>query len=262
MNRNTPAPSFHGASPTMLRSRARRALWFGASMIISLIWWELILARIIGRKRVERSRLKRLVQLTRNFRQMAIHLGGVWIKLGQYLSTRVDMLPQEVLAELNDLQDAVPPEDNATMMALIEGELGRPLGELFDEVDPEPVAAASFGQAHLATLPTRQRVVVKVQRPFMEEIVGVDLNALRTIGRWAIIYRPLRTRVNLVLLIKEFADGALAELDYEQEAGNAERFANNFAHDPAVRIPRVYRELSTRRVLVLENVEEIKITDY
>jgi predicted unusual protein kinase regulating ubiquinone biosynthesis (AarF/ABC1/UbiB family) len=246
----------------MLRSRARRALWFGARMILSLIWWELILARIIGQKRVERSRLKRLVMLTRNFRQLAIQLGGVWIKLGQYLSTRVDMLPQEVLAELNDLQDAVPPEENATMMALIESELGKPLGELFDEVDPDPVAAASFGQAHLATLHTRQRVVVKVQRPFMDEIVAVDLNSLRTIGRWAIIYRPLRQRVNLILLIKEFADGVLAELDYEQEAANAERFAANFAHDPAVRIPRIHREFSTRRVLVLENVEEIKITDY
>jgi predicted unusual protein kinase regulating ubiquinone biosynthesis (AarF/ABC1/UbiB family) len=231
-------------------------------MIFNLIWWELIMARIIGQKRVERSRLKRLVRLTHNFRQLAIHLGGVWIKLGQYLSTRVDMLPQEVLAELNDLQDAVPPEDNATMMALIEAELGKPLGELFGEVDPDPVAAASFGQAHLATLPSGQRVVVKVQRPFMDEIVEVDLQSLRTIGRWAIIYRPLRERVNLVLLIKEFADGALAELDYEQEAGNAERFAANFSQDPAVRIPRVYREISTRRVLVLENVEEIKITDY
>ena len=262
MNKNSPAPSFHGANPRMLRSRARRVLWFGAKMILGLIWWELIMARIIGQKRVERSRLRRLVGLTRGFRELAIHLGGVWIKLGQYLSTRVDMLPQEVLAELNDLQDAVPPEDNATMMALIEAELGKPLGELFDEVDPDPVAAASFGQAHLATLRTQQRVVVKVQRPFMDEIVAVDLDSLRTIGRWAIIYRPLRERVNLVLLIKEFADGVLAELDYEQEAGNAERFATNFARDPAVRIPRVYREFSTRRVLVLENVEEIKITDY
>jgi predicted unusual protein kinase regulating ubiquinone biosynthesis (AarF/ABC1/UbiB family) len=231
-------------------------------MIFGLVWWELVLARIIGQKRVERSRLARLVKLTRDFRHLAIGLGGVWIKLGQYLSTRVDMLPQEVLAELNDLQDAVPPEDSARMLGLIVAELGKPLSELFDEVDPEPVAAASFGQAHLATLRTQQRVVVKVQRPFMDEIVDVDLKSLRTIGRWATIYRPLRERVNLILLIKEFADGVLAELDYEQEAANAERFAANFANDPAVRIPCVYHEFSTRRVLVLENVEEIKITDY
>ena len=246
----------------MLRSRAWRALWFGATMIIGLIWWELLLARIIGPARVERGRMARMAMLARRFRVMAVRLGGVWIKLGQYISTRVDILPQEVLIELNDLQDAVPPEDSHRMMALLETELGKPLSTLFEEVDAEPVAAASFGQAHLATLPTGQRVVVKVQRPYMDEIVDVDLHSLRVVGRWALLYRPLRERVNLFLLIKEFADGVLAELDYEQEASNAERFATNFARDPAVRIPQVYRNLSTRRVLVLENVEEIKITDY
>jgi predicted unusual protein kinase regulating ubiquinone biosynthesis (AarF/ABC1/UbiB family) len=254
--------TFRGADKRMLQRRSRRTLWFGAKMIGSLVLWELILARIIGHERVERGRLKRLVLLARNFRKLAVSLGGVWIKLGQYLSTRVDILPQEILVELADLQDAVPPEDSRKMMALIELELKKPVGELFDEFDPEPVAAASFGQAHLATMHSGQRVVVKVQRPYMDEIVDVDLRALRTIARWAQLYAPLRRRVNLYLLIKEFADGVLAELDYEQEASNAERFAANFARDPAVRIPRTYRELSTRRVLVLENVEEIKITDY
>jgi len=231
-------------------------------MIGGLIWWELILARIIGRKRVDAGRMNRLIMLARNFRKLAVKLGGVWIKLGQYISTRVDMLPQEIIAELADLQDAVPPEDNAKMQALIEAELKAPVGELFAEFETEPVAAASFGQAHLATLRSGQRVVVKVQRPFMDEIVDVDLASLKTIGRWARLYRPLSRRVNLFLLIKEFADGVLAELDYEQECDNADRFAANFAADPAVRIPKTYRELSTRRVLVLENVEEIKITDY
>ena len=255
-------PTFQGANKRMLQSRSRRALWFGAKMIGSLVLWELILARIIGHERVERGRLKRLVLLARNFRKLAVSLGGVWIKLGQYLSTRVDILPQEILVELADLQDAVPPEDSRKMLALIELELKKPIVELFDEFDIEPVAAASFGQAHLATMHSGQRVVVKVQRPYMDEIVDVDLRALRTIARWAQLYAPLRRRVNLYLLIKEFADGVLAELDYEQEAGNAERFATNFARDTAVRIPRTYRELSTQRVLVLENVEEIKITDY
>ncbi len=254
--------SFQGASRGMLRNRSRQALWFGARMIGGLIWWELILARIIGRKRVDAGRMNRLIMLARNFRKLAVKLGGVWIKLGQYISTRVDMLPQEIIAELADLQDAVPPEDNAKMQALIEAELKAPVGELFAEFETEPVAAASFGQAHLATLRSGQRVVVKVQRPFMDEIVDVDLASLKTIGRWARLYRPLSRRVNLFLLIKEFADGVLAELDYEQECDNADRFAANFAADPAVRIPKTYRELSTRRVLVLENVEEIKITDY
>jgi predicted unusual protein kinase regulating ubiquinone biosynthesis (AarF/ABC1/UbiB family) len=145
---------------------------------------------------------------------------------------------------------------------LIESELKAPVSELFAEFEREPVAAASFGQAHLATLGDGQRVVVKVQRPFMDEIVDVDLGSLKTIGRWARLYRPLSRRVNIFLLIKEFADGVLAELDYEQECDNAERFATNFATDPTVRIPKTYRDFSTRRILVLENVEEIKITDY
>jgi predicted unusual protein kinase regulating ubiquinone biosynthesis (AarF/ABC1/UbiB family) len=262
MKNTDKTPGFHGANPRMLQSRSRRALWFGAKMIGGLIWWELILARIIGQARVERGRMGRLVMLARNFRKLAVSLGGVWIKLGQYMSTRVDMLPQEIITELSDLQDAVPPEDSRKMLALLEAELQKPVAEVFSEFEHEPVAAASFGQAHLATLRAGQRVVVKVQRPFMDEIVDVDLHSLRTIGRWIRLYRPLSRRANIYLLIREFADGVLAELDYEAEAGNAERFATNFARDPQVRIPRAYREFSTRRVLVLENVEEIKITDY
>ncbi|MCL5995409.1 MAG: AarF/UbiB family protein [Chloroflexi bacterium] len=250
------------ANPRMLQRRARRVLWFGARMIISIVWWELILARFLGQERIQRGRIERFVKLARNFRGLAVTLGGVWIKLGQYMSTRVDLLPPPILAELNDLQDAVPPEDSALMLALIETELKKPVGQLFADIETEPLAAASFGQAHLATLPDGKRVVVKVQRPFMDDIVGVDLRSLKTIARWFKLYAPLRRRANLDALIQEFADGVWAELDYEHEAGNAERFAQNFAHDPAVRVPRTYRELSTRRVLVLENVEEIKITDY
>ena len=96
--------SYHGANRGMLRNRSRQALWFGARMIGGLIWWELILTRIIGRKRVEAGRMNRLVTLARNFRKLAVKLGGVWIKLGQYVSTRVDMLPQEIIVELADLQ--------------------------------------------------------------------------------------------------------------------------------------------------------------
>ncbi len=251
-----------GAGRGMLRSRSRKTLWFGARMIVGLVWWELIVARLVGSERVQKGRLGRLARLARSFRRLAVHLGGVWIKLGQFISTRVDMLPQEVIAELADLQDAVPPEDSAAIIALIEAELKQPVDELFAEFEREPVAAASFGQAHLALLRSGQRVVVKAQRTHMEEIVAVDLATLRTIGRWASLYRPLSRRVNLFLLIKEFSDGVLAELDYDQEADNAERFARNFAGDPAVRIPKTFRQYTTRRVLTLENVEEIKITDF
>ncbi|HEY3290438.1 MAG TPA: AarF/UbiB family protein [Anaerolineae bacterium] len=262
MLRRTKSVSRRGANRSQLNNRQRQALWFGARMLASLVWWELILATLIGRKRVEVGRMQRLSGLARRFRKLAVKLGGVWIKLGQYISTRVDMLPQEIINELADLQDAVPPEDSTKIMALLESELAAPVRELFTEFETEPVAAASFGQAHLATLRNGQRVVVKVQRPYMDEIVDVDLAALATIGRWARLYRPLSRRANILLLIKEFADGVMAELDYVEECNSAERFAVNFAADAVVRIPKTYRELTTRRVLTLENVEEIKITDF
>ena len=244
-------------------------------MIAGFVWWELILARVIGRARVERGRMARFVRLARDFRALAVDLGGVWIKLGQFLSSRVDIIPQPVIAELSGLQDAVPAEPYETIAGIIAAELGRPVNEVFDDFEREPVAAASFGQAHRAQLrpqpaiqpatdsaPRATRVVVKVQRPFLDEIVNVDLRSLKTIARWLKLYKPIRRRANLDALIQEFADGVLEELEYEQEARSAELFARNFAHDPQVRVPKAYHEYTTRRVLVLENVEDIKITDY
>ncbi|MCS7061150.1 MAG: AarF/UbiB family protein [Anaerolineae bacterium] len=253
----------------LLRQRARRALWFGFKMIAGFVWWELILVRLIGRERVERTRMMRFVKLARSFRALAVDLGGVWIKLGQFLSSRVDIIPQPIIAELSGLQDAVPPEPYDTIAQIIEVELGRPVDAVFDDFEREPVAAASFGQAHRARLHTvpsstnpSERVIVKVQRPFLDEIVKVDLRSLKTIARWLKLYEPVRRRANLDALIREFADGVLEELDYEQEARNAELFARNFAADPQVRAPKPYHAFTTRRVLTLENVEDIKITDF
>ncbi len=259
------------ADPRLLQRRARRALWFGFKMIAGFVWWELILVRVVGRARVERTRMARFVKLARAFRMLAVDLGGVWIKLGQFLSSRVDIMPQQVIAELSGLQDAVPAEPYDTIAGIIAAELGRPVDNIFDDFEREPVAAASFGQAHRAQLhplpsansvPRAIRVVLKVQRPFLDEIVAVDLRSLKTIARWLKLYGPIRRRANLDALIQEFADGVLEELDYEQEARNADLFARNFAGDPQVRVPKPYHEYTTRRVLVLENVEDIKITDY
>lgn len=275
-----------------LRLRAVRALWFGARMIGGFIWWELILAKIIGQERVGRGRMQRFVMLARRFRALAITLGGVWIKLGQFLSSRVDILPPEVIVELQDLQDAVPAEPSDRMLRTIETELGAPIAQLFEEFDPLPIAAASFGQAYMAVLrpdssmqsavggeqstangtpPTAhrqpasasaRRVIVKVQRSGLNGIVRTDLRSLKTISGWLKNYKPIKKRANVDALVEEFAAGVYAELDYEQEARNAEAFDKNFATDTAVRVPKVYAGLSTRRVIVLKNVEDIKITDY
>jgi len=280
-----PRPDEPPADTHMLRSRARKALWFGAQMIAGFIGWEVILVKIIGQERVDQGRMERFVKLARDFRRLALDLGGVWIKLGQFLSSRVDLIPPQIIVELQDLQDAVPPERASVMLPVIERELGKPAPELFDEFDPLPIAAASFGQVYLATLhaplepqgpalanghgpshtgsssPAR-RVVVKVQRPHMEQIVATDLHSLKIIAGWLRHYKPISRRANLKALIKEFSDVVFEELDYEQEARNAQAFDHNFAGDSGVRVPRVYLELTTKRVIVLKNVEDIKITDY
>ncbi len=274
-NMPSPAADEPPANPRDLRSRAFKALWFGAKMVGGFIWWELILARIIGQERVAAGRMERFINLARSFRALAIDLGGVWIKLGQFLSSRVDLLPPQIIVELQGLQDDVPAAPPEIMLPVIERELQRPIGDVFEEFDPQPVAAASFGQAYLATLnhekvdgpgkhgaATLQRVVVKVQRPNMNAIVGTDLRSLKTIAGWLKWYKPIRRRANLDALVKEFSEVVFEELDYLQEARNAEDFNQNFAHDTGVRVPKVYHEFTTRRVIVLKNVEDIKVTDF
>lgn len=249
--------------PSDLRRRSQRVLWFGARMITSFIWWELVVARMLGAGRARRGRIARMTSLARRFRALALELGGVWIKLGQFLSSRVDILPPEVIESLADLQDAVPAEPPEHVVRVIEEELGKPLAACFDAFEMTPIAAASFGQAHRALIrETGERVVVKVQRPRLDEIVAVDLSALKIIAGWLKRYPPIRQRADLNALAREFSEGVLAELDYEREAHSAESFAANFANDPGVRVPRAFKRLSTRRVLTLENVEYIKITDF
>ncbi len=248
------------AEPKQLRKRARKALWFGFQMIAGFIGWEVIAVKFIGRERVDAGRMGRFIKIARNFRKLALDLGGVWIKLGQFLSSRVDIIPPEVIIELQGLQDAVPPEPPEVITPIIEQNLGKPIRDLFEEFDPHPIAAASFGQAHLASLKSHQRVIVKVQRPNLEAIVGTDISSLKTIIKWLQYYKPIRRRADLKSLAQEFADVIYEELDYEQEARNAEQLARNFAKDAAVRVPKTY--LNSKRVLVLENVEEIKITDF
>jgi len=185
----------------------------------------------------------------------------VLIKVGQFASSRVDVLPQAITDELADLQDQVPPESLEDIRAVVETELGKPLEEAFAFFDSNVEAAASLGQVHRARLLTGESVVVKVQRPGITVIVATDLDAVRMVLSWIRNYGPIRRRVDLLALLDEFSRILYQELDYVQEAENALTFAANFADDPEVYVPKVYREISTRRVLVLEDVRSIKITD-
>jgi predicted unusual protein kinase regulating ubiquinone biosynthesis (AarF/ABC1/UbiB family) len=244
------------------RARYLRVVRYFAGVVAHFILWEIILRRLLGRRFVARSASERWQRIARRYRILAVDLGGVLIKLGQFLSIRVDVLPRVVTAELAGLQDEVPAEALADIQAVLEAEYSQTLDQVFGWLAPQPEAAASLAQVHRARLLTGEEVVVKVQRPRIEVIVETDLRAVRTAARWLKRYGPIRRRVDLDRLYAEFSRTTRNELDFALEAENAERFARDFADDTGVRIPRVYAETSTRRVLIMENVAAIKITDF
>jgi predicted unusual protein kinase regulating ubiquinone biosynthesis (AarF/ABC1/UbiB family) len=200
-------------------------------------------------------------------------MGGVLIKVGQFLSARVDMLPSGVTDELSGLQDEVPAEDFQRIRQLAEAELGLSLEESFAVFEEKPLASASLGQVHRAELKSEdiltedgtaaiERVVVKVQRPDIKEIIKVDLSAIRIVTGWLQSYRPIRKRVDLPALMKEFSTILGQEIDYLNEGKNAERFWEIYRETPGIKIPRVIWGKTTKRVLTLEDVYAIKITNY
>lgn len=252
----------------VLRRRYRRIMRFASRAFVQAWWFELLLPRIGLRGLSERGRVARLQRLASRFHDLAVDLGGLMIKVGQFLSSRLDILPPEITRELEGLQDEVAAEPFAGIRAQTEAELGIPLEVAFVEFDPVPIAAASLGQAHRARLSPGiaadvgfEDVVVKVQRPGIEQVVGVDLAALRRVARWLARVRLVSTRVDAPALVEEFATTSLAEIDYLNEAGNAERFAADFASDPRVSAPTVVWDRTSLRVLTLSDVTAIKITD-
>ncbi len=188
-------------------------------------------------------------------------LGPTFVKLGQVLSTRPDLLPPAYIAELARLQDTVPPEPWEPVRAQLEAELGAPVEEVFATLDPEPIAAASLAQVHAATLPDGAEVVVKVQRPNIEATINVDLDILADVARLLQTRTPLGELYDLPGIVEEFAATLRAELDFYREGHNADRFRANFADEPYLYIPKVYWEYTTRRVLVMERIRGIKIDD-
>ncbi|MDZ8172584.1 ABC1 kinase family protein [Microbacterium xanthum] len=250
------------------RARYRRILRFAARYMVQAWWFELFLPRIGLASLAARGRARRLQRLARNFHALAVSLGGLMIKVGQFMSSRLDVLPPVITKELEGLQDEVPPVRFEEIRAFAEAELGAPLSAIYEWIDPEPLAAASLGQAHRARLLGVEalevgfaEVVVKVQRPGIDRIVDVDLAALRRVAAWLSRVRVVREHVDLPALLEEFAITSREEIDYLHEAANAERFREVFAGDPRVGTPDVAWERSTRRVLTLADVTAIKITD-
>lgn len=264
-------PRVSGRAPTndpALKARYRRIMRFAARALAQAWWFELVLPRFGLSRLSARGRIRRLQKLARRFHNLAADLGGLMIKAGQFLSSRLDILPPEITRELEGLQDEVAPETFESILAQIERELGMPAAQAYDYFEETPIAAASLGQAHRARLTAEiaedlgfTDVVVKVLRPGIEEIVEVDLAALRRVGRWMSRVKLVSRRADAPALVEEFAATSLLEIDYLAEAGNAERFAADFAEDPRVAAPTIVWERSARRVLTLADVTAIKITD-
>ena len=217
----------------------------------------------VGLQMLSRNRGTRVERLTRPQRlRMAFEeLGPTYIKLGQILSTRPDLIPLEYIKELSKLQDHVPAFPFEEVCKVIESEFGRPRDEIFDQLEEEPLASASIGQVHRAILKDGEAVAVKFQRPGIQKIIEVDLEIMLHLATLAerhieelVFHRPVK-------IVDEFARTLEREIDYKIEATNMERCARHFLHDPHVYIPKVYREATTPRVLTAEFVDGIKISD-
>jgi predicted unusual protein kinase regulating ubiquinone biosynthesis (AarF/ABC1/UbiB family) len=232
---------------------------FVTRTFLQALWWDVLLA-LPGLSRFRRPAAERYQRIARRYRALAVEMGGVLIKLGQFLSTRVDVLPAAVIGELAGLQDEVPPHPFPPIVRQIEEDFGRPLAEVFPGFEAEPVGAASLAQVHRARLPSGERVVVKVLRPGIEVLVETDLAATALAIRLLKLWRRLRRRVDLDRLNQEFRTVTRRELDLQAEGKNAERFAGDFADDRRVYVPRVHWEQSAGRTLTLEDVGYLKIT--
>lgn len=240
--------------------RYRKVRRFVTRTFLRVVWWDVIL-NVPGLRRLRRPPLERYQEIARRYRALAAEMGGVLIKLGQFLSTRVDILPPEITQELSGLQDEVPPERFEDVARQIEEDFGRPLPQVFSWIDPTPLGAASLAQAHLARLPDGQEVVVKVLRPGIHVVVETDLAAVRLAFRLLRFSKTIRRRVKLQRLGAEITETTRAELDLAAEGRNAERFIANFAGDSRVYLPKVFWTWSAGRTLTLENVGWLKIGD-
>ncbi|MGA2480342.1 MAG: AarF/UbiB family protein [Spirochaetia bacterium] len=253
----------------MRKSRYRQVLRFFTRVMINEIAWDFVLPKLGLGALSRRTRAARMRRIAIAFRALAIRMGGVLIKVGQFLSSRLDVLPREITAELSGLQDEVGAERFEAIRGEVEAEFGVPLGQKFRQFDPVPLASASIGQVHRALLQpapgetaSSVPVVVKVQRPRIQEIVEADLAAIKVVGGWLQRFKTVSRHVNVPALIEEFSRSLYEEIDYLLEGRNAERFAANFTERRDIIVPAVVWSHTTRRVLTLQDVGAIKITDY
>jgi predicted unusual protein kinase regulating ubiquinone biosynthesis (AarF/ABC1/UbiB family) len=230
--------------------RALKIIWFFSGFVLGLKLDD-------WRGAAEQNKFKRAAQL----RKLLTDLGPTFIKVGQALSTRPDLVRRDFLDELVKLQDQLPPFPNDVAFRIMELELDADVDEVFSEISPNPVAAASLGQVYRARLKTGEEVAVKVQRPNLLPTLTLDLYLMRWAAGWLAPWLPLNLGHDLTLIVDEFGTKLFEEIDYLNEGRNAEKFANNFRDDPTVKVPSIYWRYSTKHILALEWIDGIKLTN-
>ena len=219
--------------------------------IISVGW-----DKLTGQLKKESKARFRAKQLT----NLLVELGPAFVKAGQALSTRPDIIPVILLEELSELQDQLPGFDGNKAMELIEEDLNKKIDEIFLTIDKDPISAASLGQVHKAVLKNKEIVAVKVQRPGLREQITLDLYIVRNIANWLKNNIGL-IRSDLVALIDELGKRVFEEMDYLNEAENAEKFRNLHLHNSKIAVPKIYKETTSRRVLTMEWIDGTKLTN-
>jgi predicted unusual protein kinase regulating ubiquinone biosynthesis (AarF/ABC1/UbiB family) len=236
--------------PWLVLWRALKIIWFFSGFVLGLKLDD-------WRGAAEQNKFKRAAQL----RKLLTDLGPTFIKVGQALSTRPDLVRRDFLDELVKLQDQLPPFPNDVAFRIMELELDADVDEVFSEISPNPVAAASLGQVYRARLKTGEEVAVKVQRPNLLPTLTLDLYLMRWAAGWLAPWLPLNLGHDLTLIVDEFGTKLFEEIDYLNEGRNAEKFANNFRDDPTVKVPSIYWRYSTKHILALEWIDGIKLTN-
>ena len=234
-----------------------RPLWraFSIGLSFLLFFIGLKLDEVLGRG--EGNQQERAEEL----RCLLTRLGPTFIKVGQALSTRPDLVRQDFLNELIKLQDQLPPFSTELAIQMVEVDLDQPLDDVFSEFSSEPIAAASLGQVYRARLHSGEQVAVKVQRPNLHPILTLDLYLMRWFAQALGQFLPLNLGHDLTLIVDEFGTKLFEETNYQHEGRNAERFAANFQDDLSVKVPKIYWEYSSHRILVLEWIDGIKLTN-
>ncbi|MEL6496565.1 MAG: AarF/ABC1/UbiB kinase family protein [Cyanobacteria bacterium J06623_7] len=236
--------------PWQVLWRALAVVWLFGNFALHLYWDKITNREIVNQPK-----------RAREIRKIITALGPAYIKVGQALSTRPDLIRKDFLDELTKLQDRLPAFPNHIAFQIIESGLGRSIEEVYREFSPNPIAAASLGQVYKATLHTGETVAVKVQRPNLRPRLSLDLYLMRLLAGLVEPWLPLNLGHDLTLIVDEFGLKLFEEIDYLKEAQNAEIFAANFAGDPEVKVPLIYNEFCNHFVLTLEWIDGIKLTD-